>query len=210
VNLRRPFEVVTPTLDGEVLAVLARGDVEFSAHRVYEVIEGRSYSGVRKVLDRLVSQGVVLQRSAGRAFLFSLNREHLAAPAIEALAFLRLRLIERLRETIEHWEVAPSVAALFGSVARGEADESSDIDLFVLRPGRVDADDAVWRDQVMSLESAASSWTGNDARVLEYSENELARISRSEPVLREITREGIALYGDLQVLKARRQARGPS
>jgi predicted nucleotidyltransferase len=199
-DFRHPLRVITPTLDGDVLAVLARADTDFSGREVHRAVGHSSHTGVRRCLARLVGEGVVLERPAGNAILYHLNRDHLAAPAIEALATVRIRLFERLRETIRGWEVPPAVAAVFGSVARGEADASSDLDLFLLRPDAIDEDHATWRDQVAALEEAAFAWTGNDARTLEYSEAELPTITREEPVIDEISRDGIALVGDLRVL----------
>lgn len=45
----------------------------------------------------------------------------------------------------------------------------------------------------------ASAWTGNDARVVGYSEEELPRIGL-EPLLRDAITEGIELHGSRRVL----------
>jgi predicted nucleotidyltransferase len=204
VDFRHPLGVVTPTLDGDVLAVLARADVELSGREVHRALGRGSHTGVRRCLSRLVEEGIVLERPAGNALLYRLNRDHLAAPQIEALAALRLQLFERLRETIRAWNVSPAVAAVFGSVARGDANAGSDLDILVIRPAAVEADDEAWRDQVMALEESASSWTGNDARSLEYSETELPRLRAEEPLIAEIASEGVALAGDLRDLVSSR------
>jgi hypothetical protein len=198
VNFRHPLAVVTPTLDGDVLAVLARADTEFSGREVHRALGHSSHTGVRRCLVRLVGEGIVLERRAGNALLYRLNRDHLAAPQIEALAALRMRFFERLRETVAAWEIKPALAAVFGSVARGEADAGSDIDIFLLRPSGVHEDDSVWREQVMALEESASAWTGNDARSLEYSQSDLPRLRREESVIAEIAADGIAIAGNLR------------
>lgn len=200
-DLRHPLSVVTPTVDGDVLAILARADKAFSGREVQRAIPGASQSSVLRALKRLERQGIVRSERAAPAILFRLNRQHLAAPMIEALASLRLQLIERLRETIEGWGIAPVVAVLFGSAARGEADEESDLDILLVRPGNVDADEDRWREQVADLEESATAWTGNDARVLEYGEAEL---TVSERVVQDAAREGILLCGSMSSLKPRR------
>lgn len=195
-NLQRPFQVVAPTLDGDVLTLLARADRSVTGRAIEREISA-SHGGVRRALEHLVAEGIVSRERAGRAFLYRLNRDHLAAPWIEGLAFLRLQLIERLRETISDWQLAPDASVLFGSAARGEAVTESDIDILVIRPDEVDADDPTWREQVRALEAAVASWTGNDARVLEYGADEL---DAAEPVLETAASEGVELHGSLRRL----------
>ncbi len=204
-DLRHPFGVVTPSVDGDVLAVLARADKAFSGRAVQRAISGTSQRTVLRALRRLEDQGIVQSEPAAPAILFRLNRRHLAAPMIEALASLRLQLIERLRETIESWELAPLVAVLFGSAARGDASEESDLDILLVRARGVDDDG--WRAQVAALEEAATAWTGNDARALEYGEEELPSLLGSERVIDDAVREGILLYGSMTTLKPRRAPR---
>jgi predicted nucleotidyltransferase len=200
-NLSRPMRVVTPTLDGDVLVVLARTDAPLTGRQVHALLGRASEPGVRRVLDRLVEQGVVLRSAAGRAHLYRLNREHLAAPHIEALAALRSTLIERLRSQLEAWSIRSPLAALYGSTARGESDEESDLDLLVIRPASTDPDDPCWRGQVEELERKTRAWTGSDAEVLELGEDELAGRRASEHVLASAARDGVALAGSLSLLK---------
>jgi predicted nucleotidyltransferase len=120
---------------------------------------------------------------------------------IEALASLRLQLIDRLRETIEGWDPAPLVAVLFGSAARGEAGEESDLDILIVRSRGVNDDDDSWRKQIADLEEEATAWTGNDTRVLEYGQQELPSLIGSERVIRDAVTEGILLYGSMTSLE---------
>jgi predicted nucleotidyltransferase len=204
-NLQRPFQVVAPTLDGDVLTLLARADRPMTGRAIARE-SGASHGGVQRALEHLVAEGIVTRERAGRAFLYRLNRDHLAARWIEGLASLRLELIERLREMVAAWQVRADAVVLFGSAVRNEAGQRSDIDLLVIRPATVDYDDLVWREQVRALESAAATWTGNDTRMLEYAADEIAN---EEPVLDIAATEGIELYGSLRrLLRAarRRQA----
>src|SRR4051812_5097006 len=97
-DIRHPLSTVTPTLDGDVLVALAGVDAELTGREVHRLANRGSEHGVRKVLDRLVEEGVVTSRRAGSAKLYKLNREHLAAPAIEALAGMHRELLRRMRE----------------------------------------------------------------------------------------------------------------
>lgn len=200
-DFRRPLKVLTPTLDGDVLAVLARGEQELSGREVHRLVGHSSEQGVRRALERLAEQGVVFRRRAGRANLYALNRDHVAAPAIEQLARLRSELIDRLRQLSGAWKIKPTVALLFGSVARGDAGPRSDLDLLLIRPADRDPDDADWRAQLDELESSASAWTGNDARVLEYGVEELADGLVEESVIADALRDGIELIGSRRALR---------
>ena len=209
-DFARPLHTVTPTLDGDVLAVLAGADAELSGRRVHQLVGHSSEQGVRKTLDRLVEQGIASSRRAGQAKLYQLNRDHLAARHIEGLAALRSELLQRLRETVKQWKVEPVAALLFGSVARREAGAQSDLDLLVIRPARCDADAKPWRDQVSRLQQAATAWTGNDSRVLEFGEEELREgLGEREPVLVDAVKDGIEIAGSLRQLRRLIGARGP-
>lgn len=202
VDLARPLRVVTPTLDGDVLSVLCATSAPLTGRQVHRLLGRASEGGVRQALERLARQGVVRREEAGRAHLYSLNREHLAAPHICALAELRGELIDRLRSEIGAWTISPPVAVLFGSTARDEARERSDLDLLVVRPDGVAADDPRWRDQLERLAGQAHAWTGNEAEILEWEERDLPRVLGREPVLAAAAREGVALAGSVQRLRA--------
>ncbi len=199
-DYRRPLLVVTPTLDGDVLAALARAEIELTGRELARHMGHGSPEGVRRAADRLVSQGTLLRRTAGAAHLYRLNRDHLAAPWIEGLAGLREQLIERLRSLLSGWEQPAKVALLFGSVARGEASADSDLDLLIVRARECDPDSDDWRSQLLDLEQSATAWTGNDARVLEYGEQELADTA-DERLLTEVLRDGIELSGSRRTLR---------
>lgn len=197
-DFAHPLRVVSPTLDGDVLIVLAGAEEEFSGRRVHRLVGHGSEPGVRKAVERLVDQGIVLRRQAGRANLYRLNRQHVCAEAIELLVEARSQLISWLQEAIASWEVAPRCAVVFGSVARNQAGPDSDLDLLVVRPLQVHEEDASWQSQLGSLQRSATAWSGNDARIVELAEGELAL---AEPLLSEVVREGIALFGSLDVFR---------
>ena len=202
-EVSRPMRVVTAALDGDLLVVLAGADAAFTGRQLARLV-GSSGEGARKALTRLVAQGIVKQEQAGAAHMYRLNRDHLAVPAILALTGLRSTLLERLRTAFAHWQPQPGYAALFGSVARGEDRLDSDLDICVVRPDHVAADDGAWRRQVAGLETDASAWTGNDARVLELSGSDMQAAGAS--VVDDVLRDGIALAGDPAALRRLRTA----
>jgi predicted nucleotidyltransferase len=190
----RPLSVVTPTLDGDILAVLAGVDEGFNGRQIHRLLGRGSEQGVRKAVERLVQQGVVISHDAGRARIYSLNRRHVAAPHVEGLAALRSELLGRLRAALAAWDARPLLVLLFGSVARGEAGSNSDLDLLVVRRADVEEESPVWIEQLAALERDATEWTGNDARIVEFGEDELLS-DALDPLVGEALAEGIDLYG---------------
>jgi predicted nucleotidyltransferase len=206
--LDRPFATVTPTVDGDVLSVLARADAEFTPPQLHRIVDEHSVEGIRNALRRLAGQGIVNHRRAGNAVLYSLNRDHLAASAVIEIANLRDVLISRVQTRISEWTIPPTFASLFGSAANGEMKINSDLDLFVVRPQHIDADDPTWRSQIDELSRAATLWTGNDARVLEYSETEVDRATGTgDAVLKDVRDVGLRIFGDVRILRRRNKER---
>lgn len=196
-NLRHPMRVVTPTVDGDVLAVLARAAGPFTVPQVHNLVGQFSESGVRKTLQRLSAEGIVLRERVGNAWIYTLNRDHLAAPYVIGLADLRDELLTRLRSEFRGWRIPADFAAVFGSAARGAMQAESDVDLFVVRPAATAGDDPGWRDQLDELSASVSRWTGNDGRLLELGAIEVAsRISSgATPVLADILEHGLVVAG---------------
>src|ERR1700722_14408813 len=96
-NLSQPSDCVVPTLDGPVLMVLARLTAPVTGRQVHQLAGTGSESGVRKVLARLVGQGIVRVNEAGSALLYHANREHVAWPAVEKLAGLWVDFLDGIR-----------------------------------------------------------------------------------------------------------------
>jgi predicted nucleotidyltransferase len=195
-DVSRPYSAVCPTLDGEVLQVLA-GTTRLLTGREVARLTGRSsHSGVLDVLHRLTEHGLVTRVELNRAFLFALNREHLAAPAVETLMEMRAVLMSRIRSTSEAWEIGPTNLSVFGSAARGDGDTRSDIDVFVVRPRDVDGDNIGWRAQLEDLSSQIMRWTGNHAGIVEVAETEIAQLRTDErPIVAALRADAISLTG---------------
>ena len=191
-ELNRPFATVTPTLDGDVLAVLAARDAAFTTGQIHRILNRFSEEGIRKVLSRLVRQGVVQSGRVGHTYAYRLNTAHLAAEPIVALAKLFNKFLTRLEQQLSAWDHRPAYAAVFGSAARGTMTADSDVDLLLVRQNDTPLTD--WEIQVGELAAAVTDWTGNDARVIEYTVAEL-RAARTEPMVREVLEHGLTVAG---------------
>jgi DNA-binding transcriptional ArsR family regulator len=194
-DVSNPLEAMLPTVDSAVLSVLA-GSTKPRTGREIARLASRSQPAVQKVLDRLVEQGLVHQEEAGRSRVYRLNRDHIAAPAIQELANIRSELFRRLRDAIGQWAASPVHASVFGSAARGDGTKESDIDIFLVRPKDTAEDDPVWRDQLHQLAEAVHAWTGNHAGIAEVSEQDLVRLKKEQPpVIAEVKSDAIELSG---------------
>lgn len=194
-DVSRPYGVISHPLDGAVLHVLTGTTQGMSGRRVAE-LTGNAQEGVRKALRRLVDTGIVEQQEAGNAILYRFNRRHLAAPAVEQLTDLRRALLTRLTDTFRAWAPPPLHASVFGSAARGDGDSSSDIDLFVVRPDSVQADDRMWREQIERLPDDVRDWTGNHANIVEIPESALVDLRRRRPaVVGSLEADALTLVG---------------
>src|SRR5215217_2577946 len=139
-ELSQPLSTITPTLDGHVLAVLARNDAPFTTGQLHQILPQHSQEGIRKVLLRLTKQGIVHSVRVGNTFTYRFNRDHLAAEPTAELALLQETFLQRLETLLKSWQVSPVYAAVFGSAARGSMTVNSDLDLLLIRPDDVSAD----------------------------------------------------------------------
>jgi predicted nucleotidyltransferase len=195
-DIARPYAAVSHTLDGEVLRVLARTTRVLTGREVAGLTGRRSHSGVLDTLHRLTEHGLVTRVELNRSYLFTLNREHLAAPAVEVLMGMRAELLRRLRAALDAWEIAAAHVSMFGSAARGDGGTESDIDLLVIRPGDVADDDATWRAQLADLKDQVQRWTGNHAQIVELTGKEVIRLGKEErPIIAALRSDAVVLHG---------------
>jgi DNA-binding transcriptional ArsR family regulator len=216
---------VTATLDGPVLAVLARSGRPMTVGDVAREMPRGSEVGVRRSLARLVEQGIVQATEMGRNRVHELNRDHIAAPIADLLAGLRLELWKRLRAHLVAWNPKPFYGCVFGSAARGDGNPESDIDVLlvhapfpgdsdprrrsagpsdqfagfateVMSPQLTERQTAKWRRQVDELHERVSAWTGNLLQVVEMSNFEWAEHKRRRTGLfGDISRDAVQVAG---------------
>lgn len=197
-DLSFPLATIAPTLDAGVLHVLAATTAGCTAAEVHRRLGHGSDEGVRKVLARLVRQGVVHAETPARYSLYRLNREHVAAPHIEALTRVRDQIFENIRVEVAGWQITPLHAGLFGSFARGTADSDSDIDVLLVRPELLagHAEDA-WLDQLDHLERRIREWTGNAAQIIDLAPGPLGQMAHDgDPLLDSWRAEDIPVHGE--------------
>ena len=195
-QLQHPLAAVSGSVDTDVLNVLAKGAGQQMDAAMLARLSGKSYTGVRHALDRLVRYGTVVESSIGAKALYRFNDRHILAAGIIEIITAKSRLFERMTELIEHeFSTPPPFAAIFGSASRDEMTAESDIDVFLVRPDA--ADPNVFEEEAATLAQAVTQLTGNDTRVLTYGESEVRQGAAMHPVLAEIARDGVPLCGEL-------------
>lgn len=196
-DLGNPSSSILGGVSGAVLTVLAKTTLPLTGPTIASISRTRvSRAGVNRVMGDLVESGLVHAVQAGKAKLYSLNRVHVAAHAIEELASLRETLFQRIRDFVASWSASPASVILFGSTARGEASSHSDIDLLIVRAHDIPIDDPTWSSNLANLASLVQAWSGNGCELLEFSEAEVKQLAqKGEPLVKSIRNEGISLYG---------------
>ncbi|MBA2769503.1 MAG: nucleotidyltransferase domain-containing protein [Sporichthyaceae bacterium] len=205
-DLASPISSVIPTAHGAVLAVLSRAGDPLSGRQVAALTNGRfGQWRVNEVLGQLADAGIVLRESRPPAKLYRLSREHVAAAGIEALANQRQVFLSRIRSEVAAWAVPADAVWLFGSAARGDGDTTSDVDILLVRPDAIDADDTVWLRQIDDLSDHIAGWSGNRCDVLEVSRAELlSMVARREPLVDDLRAEALTISGASPRLLLRR------
>jgi hypothetical protein len=195
-DVAHPIRAVVPSLDGPVLEALAGTTLRLTTLEIHRLARVGSSMGVRRVLERLADQGIATADHRGNAIYYAGNRDHLAWPAVEILAGLRRAMRERIEVLIGGWSIPPIHASLFGSTARADGDEKSDIDILLVKRDLAPADDEQWDDQVDGLRSEVVAMTGNRCQAFSLtSERLLEHVKAGDPLVDSWLRDGVHLFG---------------
>lgn len=204
-NLSKPLTSLIPTLEGEVLTVLAGAQISFSGLQVQKIIGKYTPRGVRDALQRLCVQGIVTRRPAGAADLYELNPAHIMTQYIQSLVGLRSEFLELLKKEVSAWDIPPLCGAVFGSAVRSDMKPESDIDLFIVRPSTVEFGLGAWREQLADLSRKIGEWTGNSAQIFELNEDGITvELTSKDGVLYSIIDQAILFYGPSNYLRTLR------
>jgi predicted nucleotidyltransferase len=175
-----------PGARGAVLSVLLRTGEPLTGRQIHGLVsDEHSLWSVQEALKALTGLGLVTSRTVGRAGVHQVNEAHTSIAPLRALldpmAALRAAVSEVVGSDVD-------AVLLFGSIARGEATEASDVDLAVIAG-------AGWSRRV-ELEDIVRARLGNECDVLVLTPAEFAeRALEAEPVVADIVRDGVALVG---------------
>ena len=115
-----------------VLALLfGQPDRSFYMRQI-SVIAGTGASQVQKELDNLTRAGLILREPKGNQVWFQANPQSPIFPELKSLVAKTFGIADVVRETLAPFARKISIAFIFGSVARGEHDSASDVDVLVV------------------------------------------------------------------------------
>lgn len=192
-QLQNPLRAICPALEADVLMAMANGTPRTAGALVREEGVHGSISGIRRCLERLKKNGVVDDVHRGNRVEYSLNARHLLAGLVIEASKATERLTRLLAEEISRWNESPLQVTLFGSAARREMRDDSDIDLLFVVPDG--ASDHLY-EAISDLAVEAYHLTGNDVRPMVYEVSEVHHV----PVFDSINLEGLHIFGDRQWL----------
>lgn len=158
-------------------------------------IAGVSSAQTNSLLRRLVSLGLVKQCSKPPSLLFELNRSNWLVQRLQPIFELEGERNSWLAERLMNLSISPIAAVVFGSVARGEDDEKSDLDLFLLWPDCNAASELLWKD-LADIRQDFIELFGNELSLMHAKMSELSEsIGARSRFARQLIEEGEPIFG---------------
>lgn len=189
-RLQNPLLEIASDSDAAVLKQLAQTQVPMTARQISDLTPAVSLSSIRRSLDRLTASGLLVEEHLGPTRGFTFNRAHLLADHVEAIIKAGTELQRRIAASVEQWGLPIIGVVLFGSAARGEMTQDSDIDLIVLIPDEGDA--YAVGPRLDELAEQIHAWTGTTANVIAFN----ADASISEVFRQNLLNDARVIYGD--------------
>lgn len=196
VDLTNPLASLLADSQADALRVLARTDVGLTGRQIARLSGAAQHTTTKRGLDKLERIGLVsvargLQHSEYRA-----NRDHVLWPAIQTCLDAQSQLASRIAAFVARRVPGAISTAVFGSVARGDATATSDVDIIlVTEAGGVD-------ELTVELGDLVRTWTGNDCGVLDFSREQLQTAVRErDPIVDSLRADARTVFGtDLRSL----------
>jgi len=177
----------------DILRLLSRTRSDHTGREIAGII-GCSHNAARSALEDLERSGLVIHRQAGRANLYSLDEDNIICTDILSPAFLvEDGLLGAVASIISEWIGRDlSSMVLFGSLARGEEDQGSDIDVVVVLKEGTDPESK--EDAISDASLQVVRRFGNKLSPILVTESEFERKRKSRKGLwRDVAVEGIEL-----------------
>lgn len=153
---------------------------------------------VRAALRRLLDLDVATAIGAGRSMVCGLRPDHPLVPALVNLFSAEQEqaagVLAAVREAAGQLDPAPWAVWLYGSVARGEDDAASDIDIALVTPA---SDPNAQADALRDAVSQTGVARGDRVSVITMGPTDVRRAASAETVFwADLKRDAVVLLGD--------------
>jgi len=123
---------------GRVLALLyGKPDQTFFVRQIARQT-GSSAGTVQRELETLAQVGLIERSASGNQVYYQANREHPAFADLHSLLAKTIGVFQLLRSALEPLKPQISVAFVYGSIARGDENSGSDVDLLLIGDATLD------------------------------------------------------------------------
>jgi hypothetical protein len=134
-------DVLFGQIRGRILALLfGNPDQRFFGRQLARMVE-TSVGNVQRELETLSELDLIQRSTTGHQVYFWANKDHPVFPEIRSLIAKTAGIFQQLRVALGPLAPRLNFALVYGSVARGEEDATSDVDLMVV--GKVPMDEVL-------------------------------------------------------------------
>lgn len=139
---------------------------------------------------------MIERREVPPSSLFRLVPEHVATRALLELADSRNVVMTEMGRAASKIRPAPVSVIAFGSFARGDSEIDSDIDVIIVRPTGIDADNDRWTQTIERWRTSVSRVAGTTVELLDVdAETVPAKLSGGTQLWSDIRRDGQVVFG---------------
>ncbi len=188
-DITQPSTVLFGKTRRAVLSLLYGHPTEAFYLREIARISGTGLGAAQREMGQLTAAGIVSRRVSGHQVYFQANSKSPIFDDLRSIVTKTFGVADVLRATLD--ELAGiRVAFIYGSVARGQEDESSDVDVMVIG-------DARFSDVVLAL-APCQEKLGREVNPTVYPVREFrSRLSGNQPFLRDVLhRNKVFLIGN--------------
>lgn len=163
---------------------------EFTTRELAQFLDV-SHMGVRRVLPDLYRMNAIQIKVIGKSHTVSINPESYVTNLVEEVFRIEEETLAQLVEILKKGLSDPTIASamIFGSIARGEEEPLSDIDLFILTNDKEKAEITISK-----LQREVSNRFGNAISPYILSEEDLSGEDKFQ-ILDEIRKNHIIVFG---------------
>jgi len=159
--------VLFPGTKRKILALFfLNPDQEYYFSEVVRLTDTRQ-GVIQRELKTLAEAGILNAEKRGRQKFYAVNRKHPIFRDLRNIIFKTFGIIDQLKDALKPLEKRIKIAFVYGSLARGDEDASSDIDLFIVGSAPLD--------EIVSILSGTEDTIGREINPNLFSKTEFKK-----------------------------------